>query len=235
MRPSFLLFAAAVMTVVTGMAPPQCAQTFCSTVTESLIQNGETVSSETYQLCMDSAVLSFRQTMADGSMTILNTEQNQLYSVTASGVCTVAPPTEPTTINTMPFTMVDIDAQAYLKDARASSPTSGVRSVEFFHDRPAEQDGIFETPEELMHFYVKHPQQYVESSCEEHYGSVPGDGGNTTVQFGNRDFAVGYDEAKGSDPANYLPDPAISCTNATASVAAGDAFKSLLARKRSGH
>ena len=61
----------------------------------------------------------------------------------------VAPPQEPTTINDLPFGMVDIDAAATIHDLNAKNPTSGVSSVEWFHDRPAEE-GIINTPEGLF-------------------------------------------------------------------------------------
>ena len=213
---SAVLVALSVLTGTTnGLPSPQCTRTFCSTVTEMLLVDGATQQSETYALCMDSDTLNFKQVLSDGSATILNTEENKLYHIAADGeTCTVAPPQEPTTINDLPFSMVDIDAAATIHDLNAKSPTSGVSSVEWFHDRPAEE-GIINTPEELMHWYVKWSTvaEMVESSCEQHYDTTPGDGGNSTVQFGNRNFYPDWSQEKGSDPSNY--EVKLDCTNGT--------------------
>jgi hypothetical protein len=92
---TFALVVALAMGIASSLPSPQCSRTFCSTVIEQLVINDAVTQSETFTLCMDSDTLNWKQVMSDGSSTILNSEENKLYIITADGECSVAPPQGP--------------------------------------------------------------------------------------------------------------------------------------------
>jgi hypothetical protein len=184
--------------------------------------NGTSTSSNSYQLCMDTAALNWKQTLPDGSYTMVNTAANEglgwYYSVTADGKCQKMVPQSAAASSQLPFSFMTIDYDAH-KDGSGLSPDSNIQSEVWAHYRRGQKVPVI-TPSEDMHWFVSYDDngdaRMIESTCQETYGTSPGDGGDSTVQSGNRDFSSNFDAAAGEDASTYA-DPPGDCTEVTPS------------------
>ena len=208
----------AVTTASRRPGAPDCSGTFCASVLENLVVNGETQSSSTYGLCMDTKNLNWKRTEDHGKITILNTPLNLIYTILPDGSCTQTAPTEPATPNDTPFSFVNIDSEAYLSDVHAETPDTDVATQQYYHDREG-QTGSVTVPEEEMYWYTaKVGTDFMMgcSSCKQMYDVSPGDGGNSTTQFGNRDFTKNYDVAAGEAVDAYTLPAGVTCLDSDA-------------------
>ena len=75
-------------------------------------------------------------------------------------------------------------------------------------------------PDEYMHWYVAvDDARELRTDCVQYYDNTPGDGGNSTVSHGMRDYSRDFDAAAGADWALYAPPDGVTCTDVTGSAA----------------
>jgi hypothetical protein len=99
---------------------------------------------------MNSGLKTYLRTNADGSK-YLQAVGNLYYQIAADGVtCTVQDIANPT-LEDLPFSFVQIDAEAKNIGDNSTSPGGTEGCAEYFHDRPG-SSGVISTPEELMHW-----------------------------------------------------------------------------------
>jgi hypothetical protein len=197
---------------------PATGGIFCADVKETLSVNGTIQSQNGYQLCMNTAILEWKRTNEDGSFQLLNVV-NTLYTINARGECTYSKQPIPADASQLPFSMVKIDEGAH-EDGTGDSPGSGIPSTIYYHDRKSHVSEGVTYPEEMMYWYVTPgtqrvepgpiPDILIESVCKQVYDVFPGDGGTSTVQYGNRDFSTNYDVYQPMQSATFLIPPEIS-------------------------
>lgn len=227
----FIAFIIALASVITlaHATPSSCEGTFCADVKEVLYVNGTISSSQTYNLCMDVTTLNWKKTDPSGAMQLLDTPNNKFYSVNRIGECTVSAPAGIANPTQMPFSMMAIDQMAHY-DGEGTSPDSNIKSVKYYHDRPSTTSGGVKLPSEQMYWYVNPTStsggdkdtadayRMVESVCGQTYGQSPGDGGDSTTQSGNRDFATNYNTKTGGDPTTYTLPSDMNCKDTTSTT-----------------
>ena len=206
----FLLCALALLIVLVGAHQvPICGGTFCADIKEVMYINGTVTSSQTYNLCMDTAALNWKRTDNDGAFTMVNSAANGglgwYYTVNARGECTKSVPQSAADASQLPFTFVNIDSQAH-SEGPGTSPDSQIASAMWEHVRQGHTSGGVKYPTEDMTWYVHSvngDDVLVESTCGQTYGTDPGDGGDSTTQSGNRDFSSNFDAQAGEMQSTY--------------------------------
>ena len=217
--------------VVGAHQVPICGGTFCADTKEIMYINGTVASSQTYNLCMDTAALNWKRTQPDGSFTMVNTAANEglgwYYTVNVRGECTKSVPQSPADASQLPFTFVKIDSTAH-REGSAKSPDSQITSATWEHKRQSKKSGGVTYPAEDMMWYVhtvNGDDVLVESTCGQSYDVTPGDGGHSTTQSGNRDFSTNFDAQTGEMKETYAePD---GCTTSNDRVLLASAFTAL--------
>lgn len=200
-----LVLCFALVVVARAHDVPLTSTTFCADVNEALYVNGTKSSSHKYNLCLDSAGLNWKQTMPDGSFTMVNSAANEglgwYYAVNARGECTKQPPA-PLSANDLPFTMVKVDSAAHRTGA-SKSPDSGIESAEWVHQRPSKNQGGVSYPAEDMSWWVHEVSGdavLVETACAQ---QVPDQSDPNYMQSGNRDFSTNFDAKAGAMAITY--------------------------------
>lgn len=208
--------------------PPTCGGTWCATVKEIMYTNETISSSHSFDMCMDTVSLNWKQTKPDGSYSMLNTADNKLYNVNARGKCTVSVPQGVADASQMPFSFMDIDSAAHFQ-GQANSPDSAIDSSKYYHNRPSYSSNGVKLPAEQMTWYVLPSSddatfQMVETTCGQTYGTTPGDGGTSSTQSGNRDFSSNFDAAAGADSATYTVPESLDCESSNEEVTFASLF-----------
>jgi hypothetical protein len=196
--------------------PPATGSTFCADVRESLTINGTFASENKFNLCMNSESLIWKKTNIDGSWQLLN---KYLYTITARGECTYTIP-PPSDASQLPWSFVTIDKAAHI-DGTGSSPGSNILSTKYYHDRKSYNSQGVSVPEEMMYWYVipgtvpdsdgSIPDQMIETVCKQTYDVSPGDGGTSTVQYGDRDFSSNFSVAAAHEEETFTIPSNMQC------------------------
>lgn len=130
--------------------------------------------------------------------------------------CTVRT-VDPYTAVDMPFSFVLVDDEAAVS---GQVSIDGVTADDWLHYRPVHATGPVHFPDEYMHWYVAvDDARELRTDCVQYYDNTPGDGGNSTVSHGMRDYSRDFDAAAGADWALYAPPDGVTCTDVTGSAA----------------
>jgi hypothetical protein len=112
----------------------------------------------------------------------------------------------------MPFTFTVIDQTAVLEGTEdIIIDDYDIACSSYMNHRESYVQNGIKMPEEWMRWLGDDANEMMRMSCEQHYDTYPGDGGDAHTQFGNRTFAVDYSSADGSDDSSYAVPDGIRC------------------------
>ena len=194
-----ILFMLAVSGLVSGVSalPPTPVLRWSASMHDYLLINNTMRQSMYYTLAMDAEKLLWRRDDAFGGGTTRSNIYNNATLATsfadANGNmlnCTYhsVPPATPAS---MPFEFLIIDSTA--TDIGAKTLHGTIKTNDWRHLRPPSHSGPFNIPAEDMNWFLRTDNNAVQlTSCIQHYGQHPGDGGNSTTSNGSRDYTKAW-------------------------------------------